>query len=341
MWQSLKNLFDRIIHFKKYSNSNKLTSIMHLGSYQEALDFIKANEFRITREVLVAWLENVFITSNGAPISKQHRVFNLEFIELIKMSGDDVLQDYLESFQFSPSIVNINKAAITFKLPNGKQNSVPYSEFNFHKLSMWLITQSTLNNLMVNYSHTIELLNTKFNDENIYPAKNKEAETFKLFLSVFHKQAMTLKSQQEEIEEIDFFKKNPQLKTFDFKGDYTELLAEHLSILNKIQVEVENWNWRVKLNTTEQAENLHRMEKIMTHQIAFCIQQYMEMPKKFRDSMKNHDNLNMNELLTSNLGDILENIQNIKASLVMQQAQSKLFNQTVQKTMLANQKSGN
>lgn len=283
----------------------------------------------------MAWLDNVFITSNGASISKQQKAFNLAFISFVQNDENEVLKDYIDSFEFTPSIVNITKTAIQFKLANGGSYNFPYSEFNFHKLTMWLIAQSTLNNLMLNYAHTIELMNTKFNVENIYSAKTKEAETFKLFLSVFHKQATKLKEKEIEAEELDFFKQNPHLNIFNFKADFSELLQEHRDTLLKIEQEVSGWDWKQQLGESEDG---YRIEKILTSQLNVCVQQFLEMPAQYRENMKNHDNLSMNQLLNSNLSEILNKIQSIKNNIVVNQAKENLFKQSVQKTMLANQR---
>lgn len=336
MLKFFKSIFNQLLNYGSYQNSKKLYKLMQNGNYHDALAFIDNHKFLINKPLIEQWVANVYMSSNGAPISQHASQFNKKFMSLTNtQENHEVIQDFIDSFNYSPAIEQINKYGITFRKEKGV-NDVPFSEFNIKKVTHWLIAECTLNNFMEKYPHMITLLNQKFNEENVYTIPHNNVEIFKVFISVFYKEVQAL-AEKEKIK-VQQETKSISPSYFDFSQDFTHLPIESQIILDNIQKTLDGWDWKTSLKYDSFTEESHQMDKILTHQIEFCIQQYTKMPVDFRTTMKNHEGFNMNELLESNLKDILSTVQTMKNQVVMNDAEQRLFNQTVQKTMLANQR---
>ena len=177
----------------------------------------------------------------------------------------------------------------------------------------------------------------KFNIEDIYPLCNQKYDILKLFISIFHKQSVQQKNLLNTQVESENKKKTVQY--INFNSDYTNLPLQSQIVMAKISKLFIDWDWKKELQFENITEESHKIEKILTQQIETCIDQYIRMPVELRESMRNHEGLNMTQLLENNLNDIFSTISEIKNNHIMYNAEQLLFKQTVQKTMLANQRS--
>lgn len=345
MFSILKSIFHRVFYYKIYNNSSKLCKILYLNNYPEAKIFIENNHFFVTKDILFQWINNVYSTSNGAPIHPQAKEFNEKFMIFVKQQENQevinkflktfqVVNNHLKKFNFNPAILSVSTNNMEFK-NNSDTVKVPYSQKNIEIFTKWLIAQCILNQFIENYPHIIELLNQKFNVEDIYTFSNQKSEILKLFVSIFHNQMV---EQQNIYKQQQVILQKDNVHYFDFEADFTNLPKNTQILLSKAKALLIDWDWKKELKNNDSFEALHSVEKILNHQISYCIEQYLKMPIEFRETMRNHEILNMVELLEHNLKDIVYTLSQAKNKTMMLHAEQSLFKQTVQKTMMANQR---
>lgn len=345
------NLLQNIIYrwFVEPKINSRFQLSLHNLDIQSCIAIID-NEpnLRISDASFYKWINLQKSVMNGDFMNISIRTLNDKFMSLMKNEKNkNFAQKTLSNYSF-PFNIRIQRLNLVTKNVKGDEtwrtSLLSQSNPDIGRLFNWLYIQWKFNQLT---DHQATMIKNLYNDfQDFSKANPAKSIYFHVLVNLINEDLNRKLLQESEKVLEEQIAQSPENKPYAFE----EGRPFDFSIIDKLDIPYDSRAWLKQIEALYAEDWIHHVsprtddafnvKQILHTNLARTVSNYLTMPVDLRETMRNADNLNMTELLFSNLEKYTHILLQIKSNQIEQNAEDLLKSQSVQ-NKLADKKLAN